>query len=212
MKRFDIVTEADARVLEYGSTIALSAGGHITPLAIDTLRQRRVTVVRDAADQDLSALAPVARIERVAVAGDHTSLSLKAALLAHLRGRGLAAEDLGTHSSDPVDYPDTAAAAARAVARGEAHAAIAIDGSGIGSAVAANKIHGVRAAMCPSPMLARYGREHNGLNVLTLGAATMSRDDALAILDAFLDTPMREPRYIRRLAIIRGLEMGTRPR
>jgi ribose 5-phosphate isomerase B len=208
VKRFDIVTEADARVLEYGSTIALSAGGHITPLALDTLRQRRVTVVRDAADQDLSVLAPVARIERVAVAGDHTSLSLKAALLAHLRGRGLAAEDLGTHSNDPVDYPDTAAAAARAVARGEVHAGVAIDGSGIGSAVAANKIHGVRAAMCPSPMLARYGREHNGLNVLTLGAATMSRDDALAILDAFLDTPMREPRYIRRLAIIRNLEMG----
>ncbi|HEX5110609.1 MAG TPA: RpiB/LacA/LacB family sugar-phosphate isomerase [Vicinamibacterales bacterium] len=212
MKPFDIVTEADARVLEYGSTITLSAGGHITPLALDTLRQRRVTVVRGGAELDASTLAPVGRIERVAVAGDHTSLSLKTAVLAHLRARGVAAEDLGTHTNEPVDYPDTAAAAARAVARGEAHAAVAIDGSGIGSAVAANKIHGVRAAMCPSPMLARYGREHNGINVLTLGANTMKREDALAILDAFLDTPMREPRYIRRLSIIRGLETGERSR
>jgi ribose 5-phosphate isomerase B len=210
VKRFQIVTEADARVLEYGSTIALVAGGHITPLAQDTLRARRITVVRDGADPDLASLAPAARVARLAVAGDHTSLPLKAAVLAHARRKGLAAADLGTHSSDPVDYPDTAAAAARAVARGEADAAVAIDGSGIGSAVAANKIGGARAAMCPTPRLARYGREHNGINVLTLGSATMSVDEALAILDAFLETPMREPRYIRRLALIRNLETEAR--
>ena len=206
MKRFQIVTEADARVLEQGSTISLAIGGHITPLALDTLRSRRITVMRDGAEPDGPSLAPVARVQRVAVSGDHTSLVLKAALLAHLRSRGLAAEDLGTHTRDSVDYPDTAAAAARAVVRGEADAAIAIDGSGIGSAVAANKVSGARAAMCPTPKLARYGREHNGINVLTLGSATMSVEDAVAIADAFLDTPMREPRYIRRLALIRDLE------
>jgi ribose 5-phosphate isomerase B len=210
VKRFQIVTEADARVLDYGSTIALAPGGHITPLAQDTLRTRRIVVVRDGSDPDLASLAPAARVARLAVAGDHTSLALKAAVLAHTRRRGLAAHDLGTHSSDPVDYPDTAAAAARAVSKGEADAAVAIDGSGIGSAVAANKIDGVRAAMCPSPRLARYAREHNGINVLTLGATTMSVDEALAIVDAFLDTPMREPRYIRRLALIRDLEAGAR--
>jgi ribose 5-phosphate isomerase B len=210
VKRFQIVTEADARLLDPGSTIALEAGGHVTPLAMDTLRARRVVVVRDGADPDVAALAPVARIGRVAIGGDHTSLALKARLLAHLRGRGIAAEDLGTHSTDSVDYPTTAAVAARRVSTGEADAAIVIDGSGIGSSIAANKLSGVRAAMCPTPRLARYGREHNGMNVLGLGSSTLSIEEALAITDAFLDTPMREPRYIRRLALISELEKRGR--
>ena len=210
MKRFQIVTEADARVLEYGSTIALAAGGHITPLALDTLRSRRVTVVPDAGTPEDASLAPVAQVARAAVAGDHTSLTLKARIVAYLRGRGLSTQDLGVHDNRPADYPDTAAAVARAVTRREVDAGIVIDGSGIGSAIAANKIHGVRAAMCPSPRIARYAREHNGINVLALGSATMTEEEALAIVGAFLDTPMREARYIRRLALIRDLEIGTR--
>ena len=210
MKRFHIVTEADARVLEYGSTIALAAGGHVTPLAQDTLRARRVTVIADVADADVAALAPPASIRTVALAGDHTSLALKASLVQHLRGRGLAAHDLGTTTTDPVDYPDTAAAAALQVARGEADAAVVIDGAGLGSCIAANKIPGVRAAMCTTETLARYARQHNGANVLALGATLLSPAEAAAILDVFIDTPMREARYIRRLAKIRALE--TRPR
>jgi ribose 5-phosphate isomerase B len=201
-----MVTEADARVLEYGSTIVLVAGGHITPLARDTLTSRRVSVVREGTDADAAALAPVASIRTVAVAGDHTSLALKATLIQHLRGRGIAADDLGTSSSDPVDYPDTAAAAALQVARGEADAGIVIDGAGLGSAIAANKIRGVRAAMCVNHTLARYARQHNGANVLALGATLVSADEARAIVDTFIDTPMREARYIRRLAKIRDLE------
>ena len=204
-----MITEADARVLEPGSSVVLVAGGHVTPLALDTLRDRRVVLVRDGADPDLESLAPVAVVRRVALAGDHSSLALKAALLLHLRGRGLSAQDLGTSSTDPVDYPDTAAAAALQVARGEADAAIVIDGAGLGSAIAANKVPGARAAMCLNVTLARYARQHNGANVLTLGATLVSRDEALEIVDTFLDTPMREPRYIRRLAKIRDLE--TRP-
>ena len=210
MKRFHIVTEADARVLEYGSTIALAAGGHVTPLAQDTLRARRVTVIADVADADVAALAPPASIRTVALAGDHTSLALKASLVRHLRGRGLAAHDLGTATTDPVDYPDTAAAAAVQVARGEADAGVVIDGAGLGSCIAANKIPGVRAAMCTTETLARYARQHNGANVLALGATLLSPAEAAAILDVFIDTPMREARYIRRLAKIRALE--TRPR
>src|SRR5688572_16495622 len=127
-----MITEADARVLDYGSTVVLVAGGHITPLAHDTLHERRVSVVRDNLDADTAGLAPVAQIRTVAVSGDHTSLALKAAIVQHLRGRGIAASDLGTLTSDPVDYPDTAAAAAVQVARGEADAAIVIDGAGLG--------------------------------------------------------------------------------
>ena len=205
-----MITEADARMLELGSTVVLVAGGHITPLAHDTLRARRVSVVNESSADDAASLAPAADVRTVAIAGDHTSLALKRAIVTHLRGRGLAAHDLGTATSDPVDYPDTAASAARAVARGEADAAIAIDGAGLGSAIAANKIPGVRAAMCSSDTLARYARQHNGANVLALGSTLLTTEQALSIVDVFIDTPMREARYIRRLTKIRELESGPR--
>jgi ribose 5-phosphate isomerase B len=123
-----------------------------------------------------------------------------------LRGRGLAVQDLGTDGSDPVDYPDMAASVARIVARGDADAGIVIDGAGIGSAIAANKVDGIRAVMCATETIARYSREHNGANVLTLGATLVSADEARAIVTTWLSTPMREVRYIRRLAKIRELE------
>jgi ribose 5-phosphate isomerase B len=206
MKRFDMITEADARVLEYGSTVVLLSGGHVTPLAADTLRSRRISVVRDTVDVDLAALAPRADIRIVAIGGDHSSLALKDAIVTHLRGRGLAAHDLGTNTSEPVDYPDTAAAVARYVAKGEAEAGIVIDGAGLGSTIAANKVDGIRAAMCLNQTLARYARQHNGANVLALGSTLVSVPDALTIIDTFIDTPMREARYIRRLAKIAQIE------
>ena len=118
----------------------------------------------------------------------------------------MSVHDLGTHGTEPVDYPDIAAEVARSVARQEADAGIVIDGAGIGSAIAANKIAGVRAAMVNTETLARYAREHNGANVLTLGASLLGVDEAKAIVSVWLATPMREPRYIRRLAKIRDLE------
>jgi ribose 5-phosphate isomerase B len=205
-----MITEADARVLESGSTIVLVAGGHITPLAQDTLKARRISVVREGTDPDSADLAPVATIRTVAIAGDHSSLALKAAIVQHLRSRGVSAHDLGTTTSDPVDYPDTAASAALAVARGEADAGIVIDGAGLGSTIAANKVAGARAAMCLNETLARYARQHNGANVLALGATLITKEQAVAIVDTFLDTPMREARYIRRLAKIRDLERQPR--
>ena len=207
MKTFEIITETDARVLERGETVMLMRGGHITPLAQDTLRERRVTVVRD--DQvsiEEAALAPVADIRRIAIASDHGGVKLRKELVAFLRGRGLSVHDMGTDGSDPVDYPDTAAVAARSVALGETDAGIAIDGAGIGSAIAANKIRGIRAVMATTDTIARYARQHNGANVLTLGATLVSADEARAIVTMWLTTPMREPRYIRRLAKIRDLE------
>jgi ribose 5-phosphate isomerase B len=211
MKRFQMITEADARVIEYGSTVTLVAGGHVTPLAADTLKARRVSVVRESGGPDDASLAPRADIRTVAIAGDHTSVALKAAIVAHLRARGLAVHDLGTNTSEPVDYPDTAGAVALHVARGEADAGIAIDGAGLGSTIAANKLRGIRAAMCTDRTLARYAREHNGANVLALGSTLVSTPDALEIVDTFLGTPMREARYIRRLAKVRELERRQQP-
>jgi ribose 5-phosphate isomerase B len=209
MKKFEIITESDARVVERGETVMLARNGHLTPLAADTLRERRVTVVHEGhASPDEAALAPRGEIRTVAIASDHGGVTLRKALVTYLRGRGLAVHDLGTDGPDPVDYPDTAAAVARAVACGEADAGIVIDGAGIGSAIAANKIDGIRAVMATTERIARYSREHNGANVLTLGATLVDADEARAIVTTFLTTPMREARYIRRLAKIRDLERG----
>lgn len=209
MKRFDIITEADARTLDIGATVELSAGGHVTPLARDTLTARRVTVIpAGLADASLPGdLVPVADIRRVAIGSDHTGLVMKKAILQHLRGRAVAVTDVGTDTTDPVDYPDIADAVARMVARGEADAGIVIDGAGIGSAIAANKVRGIRAAMCTDETIARYSREHNGANVMTLGSTLLQGPDAaIRIVDMWLGTPMSEARYIRRLLKVRRLE------
>jgi ribose 5-phosphate isomerase B len=149
------------------------------------------------------------------MASDHTGVALRRTLTALLRGQGLAVDDLGTDGTDAVDYPDVAAKVAFAVSRGEAEAGVIIDGSGIGSAIAANKVAGVRAAMVTTTTVARYSREHNGANVLTLGAALLTDAEARDIVTTWLATPMTEPRYIRRLAKIRDLEQrsvgGGRP-
>ncbi len=209
MKKFEIITEADARTLPRGEAVILAKGGHVTPLAQDTLNDRRIEVVVEGrASANEAALAPRADIRSVAIASDHTGVKLRQTLVAFLRGRGLAVNDLGTDGPDPVDYPDVAARVARLVARGEADAGIVIDGAGIGSAIAANKVKGIRAVMAMNETIARYSREHNGANVLTLGATLVSADEARAIVTMWLTTPMREPRYIRRLLKIRELEQG----
>jgi ribose 5-phosphate isomerase B len=210
MKRFEMITETEARLLEPGSTVELARGGFVTPLAQDTLRDRRITVVRaDGRDAAAAAaeLTPVADIRTMAVGSDHSGIALRRALVGHLRAQGLAVRESGPAApAEAVDYPDIAATVARAVSRREVDAGIVIDGAGIGSAVAANKIAGIRAAMCTTPTLARYAREHNGTNVLTLGAAILSTDEAIAIVETWRLTPMTEPRYVRRLIKIRALE------
>ncbi len=209
MTAFDLITEAVARTIPEGATVELAPGGQITPLARETLAARHVTVAAagltlPTAGEDL---VPAANVERVAIGNDHTGLALKQALVQHLRGRGLRVLDVGTNSTEAVDYPDIASAVALAVARHEADAGIVIDGAGIGSAIAANKVRGIRAAMCNDQTIARYSREHNGANVMTLGATLVpSAQAAAAIVDLWLGTPMREPRYIRRLAKIRHIE------
>ena len=127
------------------SVVELTPGGHVTPLAQDTLRARRVTVVpAGSSDPFLPPdLAPVADVRRIAIGSDHTGLALKRALVQHLRQKGLAVDDRGTDSQEPVDYPDVAAAVGIAVARGEADAGIVIDGAGL-----ARRSRRTRSAAC----------------------------------------------------------------
>ena len=212
MKTFDIITEADARVLQRGETVMLARRGHITPLAQDTLRERRITVVQEgrAAAEDLGAGAARGHPD-----GGHRQRPHRHRAAAGagrwLRGRGLAVADLGTdeHRAGRLSgRRGGGGASGRRAARPTR--ASSIDGAGIGSAIAANKMRGIRAVMATTETIARYSREHNGANVLTLGATLVTLDEARGIVDVWLTTPMREPRYIRRLAKIRDLEQAGR--
>ncbi|MCA8922383.1 MAG: RpiB/LacA/LacB family sugar-phosphate isomerase, partial [Planctomycetes bacterium] len=131
---------------------------------------------------------------------------LKQELKQHLERSGLRVIDVGTHSKDACDYPDLAAAVAKAVALGQAGWGVVVDGAGIGSCMAANKVPGVLAATCHDVRTAKNSREHNGANVLCLGSGTLDLPAALQVLDAWLDTPFGGGRHGRRVDKIKALE------
>ncbi|HEX2040108.1 MAG TPA: ribose 5-phosphate isomerase B [Acidimicrobiales bacterium] len=143
---------------------------------------------------------------RIAIAADHAGYRLKGVVAEHLRGLGHEVDDLGTDSEEPVDYPSFCAAAARAVVRGEADAAVVLGGSGQGEQMAANKVHGARAALCYDELTARLAREHNDANVLSLGARLLGDTRALSIVDTFLATPFAGSRHVARLAQLHAIE------
>lgn len=143
---------------------------------------------------------------RVAVGADHGGFALKRAVLGWLRELGHTALDLGTHDENAVDYPDFARAVAEAVAEGRCDLGVCVDGAGIGSAMAANKVPGVRAACCTNEALARNAREHNFANVLTLGGRLLGELEAERILRAFLSTSEGGERHRRRIDKITAIE------
>jgi ribose 5-phosphate isomerase B len=143
---------------------------------------------------------------RVAVGSDHAGFDLKERLKRFLDALPVAYDDLGCPSSDPVDYPDIAAAVACKVADGTVDRGILICGTGIGMAIAANKIGGIRAAPACSAEAVALARRHNDLNVLALGARIMPDDDAFAFVRVFLDTPFDGGRHQRRVDKISALE------
>ncbi len=145
----------------------------------------------------------------VAVGGDHGGFALKERLAFKLAEQGFEIIDCGTDSVEAVDYPDIAADVARKVASGEADAGVIVDGAGIGSAMTANKISGVRAALCYDLSTARNAREHNHANVLTLGAGLTGDALAWQITQEFLATPYGEGRHARRVAKIDALDNAT---
>jgi ribose 5-phosphate isomerase B len=142
----------------------------------------------------------------IAVGADHGGYRLKERIVFKLREAGHTVVDCGTNSADAVDYPTFAVAVARKVATGECAAGIVVDGAGIGSAMAANKVAGVRAALCYDISSARNSREHNHANVLTLGAGLIGESLAWQIVEAWLETPWGEGRHARRVAMIDALD------
>jgi ribose 5-phosphate isomerase B len=143
---------------------------------------------------------------RVAIGSDHAGFALKAHLSETLRSLGHQVDDLGTDSEEPVDYPPICAAVGRAVAKGEAERGVVLGGSGQGEQMTANKIRGVRAALCNDLYTARMSREHNDANVLSIGARIVAPQLADEILTLWLTTPFEGGRHERRIALIAEIE------
>ena len=143
---------------------------------------------------------------KVAIGADHAGLAMKAHLSAELLRLGHDVLDLGTHGSDSVDYPPICAAVGRAVVTGEADRGIVLGGSGQGEQIAANKVHGVRAALCNDLYTARMSRQHNDANVLSLGGRIVADGLASEILELWLTTDFEGGRHDRRVAQIADIE------
>ena len=143
---------------------------------------------------------------RIALGADHAGYALKTTVAKHLVSAGHEVADLGTDSESPVDYPEFCAAVGRRVADGTADLGIVLGGSGQGEQIAANKVHGIRAALCTTELHARLAREHNDANVLALGARIVGEALALAGVDAFLGAGFDGGRHARRVAQIAQIE------
>lgn len=179
-----------------GGVLRVPAGAIVTPLAAEEAHRRHIRIERGEHDGG----------RRIAVGCDHGGFALKQELLGWLRALGHQPVDFGTRDENPVDYPDFARAVAEAVAGGQCDLGIVIDGAGIGSAIAANKVPGVRAATCCDVAMAKNAREHNYANVLSLGAKMIQRSVAEEIVRTFLATAHGEARHGKRVAKITEIE------
>lgn len=199
-----LITEDDLRGLDYGSRLRISEGVRFTALASDIINDKEIVLVQKEGRETKL------KVNSAAIGADHGGFQLKEKLSAYLSDLGVRVRDFGTDSEDAVDYPDIAHAVATAVGSGHVDVGIIVDGAGIGSAMAANKVPGVRAAACYSEALAANSREHNGANVLTLGSGQTSYADAKAILTKFLSTDITEERHKRRVAKIVDIDRQYR--
>jgi ribose 5-phosphate isomerase B len=195
-----VITEDDVRGLERGSVLRIAEAARLTPLAADIISERGIEIVRR-----VPRSGPTQK-RTVAVGADHGGFPMKEELKSFLAELGHRVHDFGTNSESAVDYPDFAHAVARAVADGSAEVGIVIDGAGVGSAMTANKVPGVRAAACYSVEVARNSREHNGANVLTLGSKTISSAEMRDIVRAWLGTELTEDRHRKRVGKIDAVE------
>jgi ribose 5-phosphate isomerase B len=195
-----VITEDDVRGLEDGARLRIAEGARLTPLAADIVRERGIELIRRVPRRGSG------KAKIVAVGADHGGYKMKEELKAYLAEHGHRVHDYGTNSEDAVDYPDFAHAVARAVADSQADVGIIIDGAGVGSAMTANKVPGVRAAACYSVAVAKNSREHNDANVLTLGSKTINSAEMHEIVNAWLGTEISEDRHRKRVAKIVAVE------
>jgi ribose 5-phosphate isomerase B len=212
-----LLTEADVHAVPVGGQLAVPQGALVTPLARQVALERRVSLVEAAkagtapapsvagAARTASSPAPAGK-RIVAIGTDHGGYDLKEMLKGYLGELGYEVVDCGTDSTQSVDYPDFAFAVAQLVAQGRAWRGVIVDGAGIGSCMAANKVPGVRAAMCYDQATAFNSREHNDANVLTLGAGLIGPNLARQITKTWLETPFGGGRHARRVDKIMDIE------
>ncbi len=195
----NVLTARDLESTADGGEVVVSPDSLITPLARDEADRRRITlrIVEPSSGNTGRA---------IAIGADHGGFELKEQLKVFLRAWGYVILDQGTDGPSAVDYPDYAEAVANAVVRGSAWRAIVIDSAGIGSAIAANKVPGARAAQCHDRQTAINSREHNDANILSLGAKLIALETAREIAAVWLETEFGGGRHQRRIDKIIGIE------
>jgi ribose 5-phosphate isomerase B len=205
-----MITEKELQDVAPGSEIVVPAGAIVTPLGRDLIHARGLQLVQEGAASASPAPGintPTTGPEKtVALGADHGGFALKEDLKKYLPELGYGVLDCGTQSAEAVDYPDYAYAVARLVAEGRARCGIVVDGAGIGSCMAANKVPGVRAAMCYDLSTAANSREHNDANVLTLGGGLIGANLARQIVKTWLSTDFGGGRHARRVEKIMAIE------
>ena len=199
-----VITVDDIRAVQPGSTLPIPPGAIVTDLARELAQNQKINLV----ENKLSPNTPTARNKPViAIGSDHgPSFPMKEELKSYLEELNYTPLDCGTYNPDSVDYPDIAYAVAKQVANGTAWRGVIIDGAGIGSCMAANKIPGIRAALCYNQAMAHNSREHNNANVLTLGAGMIGLNLAKQIIDTWLNTDFAGGRHKRRVNKITDIE------
>ncbi len=207
-QRRRVVSEEEVRATPPGQTINVPPDALVTPLARALARERRVVISNQPSVGSKQAAEGQRAWDRVvAIGADHGGFELKVDLRAYLKELGYLVQDCGTGAAQPpVDYPDFALAVASAVASGECWRGVMVDGAGIGSCMTANKVPGVRAAMCYDLASAKNSREHNDANLLTLGGRMISKETARQIVKAFLETDCSEERHLKRVQKIMDVE------
>lgn len=214
-----LIDEAAVRELAPGARLSIPRGALITPLARQVAEERHIVLdetgsgaatgagqSKPAAEARPTSRGAASAQQRVALGADHGGYPLKETLKAHLKSLGYEVVDCGTNSADAVDYPDFAYAVAQLVASGQCANGVVVDGAGIGSCMTANKVPGVRAAMCYDHATATNSREHNHANVLTLGAGLIGANLAKQIVQTWLATPYGGGRHAARVAKITAIE------
>jgi ribose 5-phosphate isomerase B len=196
----DVITEADLRDVQAGARFVVREDAIITPAARDLIRERGLEI------RYRARRFAAGKRRLIAVGADHGGYAMKDRLKEFLDELGYRHRDFGTFSEEAVDYPDFAHAVARVVANGECDLGIVIDGAGIGSCMTANKVPGVRAAMCYDAATASNSREHNYANVLTLGARMISTEKMREIVSVWLSTPEGAARHGKRVEKLIAVE------
>ena len=199
-----ILTGEDVQAIPEGGILDVAPGTVLTDVAREWITKRKIRLVEQTSEQ--TSARDAIEVARVAIGSDHAGFDMKESLKGYLDELSATFVDYGTYSKESVDYPDFAHAVALAVAVGHARQGIVIDGAGIGSAIAANKVPGIRAGACYQEAGARNAREHNDINVLTLGSTLMPPEKLRPIVHIFLTARHTESRHKNRVAKIMGVE------